>query len=314
MRVTVFGVGGVGGFLAARLGGLLNKGEGAIEALSVVARGDHLRAIDSRGLTLLEVDGSERTVRPTAASENPAELPPADLVILGVKGYGLDDALEALRPAVAPGAAVLPLLNGADIHERVRSRLPDATVLPGCIYISAFIEAPGVIRHAGGPGKVFLGPDTGSRRWEPDRFLKACTEARIPAEWREDVLTAVWEKFLFIAPFSLVTAVSGESLGGVLASDTLRQDARSIIGEAAAIAGRKGVALPSRIVEATIKKAEGFAPETRTSFQRDIEAGKALDERDSFSGTILRLGEEFGLPTPVTGRYAEALPPTAAEA
>lgn len=308
MRVTVFGAGGVGGFLAGTLGALLNEKDGPVTALSIVARGSHLEAIRSRGLTLTGQDGSSRTVRPTAAADDPGQLPPADLVLLCIKGYDLDAAVDALEPTLTSGTAVLPLLNGADIDERVRSRLSGATVLPGCIYISAYIQEPGSIRHAAGPGKVFFGPDVEGRPWQPDPFLGACEKAEVPVEWKEDVLPAIWEKFLFIAPFSLVTAVSGEPLGGVLSKEALRNDARSIVAEATQIAREKGVVLPKDIVESTMAKAANFAPDTRTSFQRDVEAAKPRDERESFSGTILRLGGELGLATPVTRRYAEALP------
>lgn len=308
MQITVFGVGGVGGFLAGRLGALLDAEGGPVTGLSVVARGPHLKAIKSRGLTLVSEDGSKRTIRPTAAAEDPRDLPPADLNLLCVKGYDLDRAVDALEPTVAPGAAVLPVLNGADIDDRVRSRLPGATVLPGCIYISAYVEEPGTVRHAAGPGKVFFGPDAQGQVWDPTPFLDACQRAEIPVEWKEEVLPTIWEKFLFIAPFSLVTAVSGEPLGGVLSTETLRNDTRSIVAEATDIARKKGIALPEGIVEATMEKAARFAPETRTSFQRDIEAAKPLDERESFAGTILRLGGELGVATPVTRRYADALP------
>ena len=308
MQVTVFGVGGVGGFLAAKLGGLLGEKGGPVSGLSIVARGAHLEAIKARGLSLTSPDGSKRTVRPTAAAEDPRDLPTADLILLCVKGYDLDAAADALGPSLTPNTVLLPLLNGADIDERLRSRLPGVTVLPGCIYISAFIEEPGSIRHAGGPGKVFAGPGTEGVPWDPSQFLDACRRAEIPVEWKEDVLPAVWEKFLFIAPFSLVTAVSGESVGGVLSTETLREDAQSIVAEATEIARRKGIQLPGDIVEATMGRAASFAPETRTSFQRDVEASKPLDERESFSGTILRLAKEFDVATPVTRRYADALP------
>lgn len=308
MRIMVFGVGGVGGFLAAKLGALLDSEGAPVTALSVVSRGAHLEAIRSRGLTLIGQDGGKRTIRPTAAAEDPGELPPADLVLLSVKGYDLDRAVDALKPALTPGAAVLPVLNGADIDERVRARAPETTVLPGCIYISAYIEGPGTVRHAGGPGKVFFGPDARGRAWDPQTFLDACRRAEIPVEYKEDVLSTIWEKFLFIAPFSLVTAVSGEPLGGVLDREALHDDVRSIVTEATEIARKKGVSLPADIVEATMEKAASFAPETRTSFQRDIEAAKPSDERESFSGTILRLGEELGVATPITRKYADALP------
>lgn len=308
MQITVFGAGGIGGFMAAKLGSLLDTPDTPVHGVSLVAREAHLDAIKSGGLTFTGPDGVSRVVRPTAAAEDPTELPAPDLVLLCVKGYDLDAAVDSISPAIHAGTAVLPLLNGADIDERVRTRLPGTVVLPGCIYISAYIEAPGRVRHAAGPGKIVLGTSPDAPSWDPAPFLDACRAAEVPAEWRSDPAPAIWEKFLFIAPFSLVTAVSGEPIGGVLQNDSLREDVRAIIAETAELARRKEVALAEDVVEQTMDKAAGFAPETRTSFQRDIAAGSPRDERDVFAGTILRLGAAFGVATPATQRYTDALP------
>lgn len=312
MQITVFGAGGIGGFMAAKLGSLLDAPDSPVQGVSLVARGAHLDAIKKDGLTFIGPDGESSVVRPTAAANDPRALPPADLVLLCVKGYDLDAALDCLGGTLIAGTVVLPLLNGADIDDRVRSRLPGMVVLPGCIYISAYIEAPGRVRHAAGPGKIVLGTSPDAPQWDPAPFLDACRAAEVPAEWRSDPAPAIWEKFLFIAPFSLVTAVSGEPIGGVLQNEQLREDVYQIVAEAAALARKKNVALSEDVVEETMERAAGFAPETRTSFQRDVAAGSLRDERDIFAGTILRLGAEVGVATPATRRYADALPQTAA--
>ncbi len=309
MHLMVIGAGGVGGYMVGRLGTVLANPECPLNELSVVARGAHLKAIQEHGLTYLDPYGKETTVRPAAAAADPAQLPRPDFVLLCVKGYDLEAAADTIAPHLDTGTPVLPLLNGADIDERVRERLSGrAVVFPGCIYISAFIEKPGRVRHAGGPGSILLGTSADAPNHYPEQFLTACRVADIPIEWREDPAPAIWEKFLFIAPFSLVTAVSGEPVGGVLENEALRADVHAIIAETAAIARRKGVRLEDDIVEAVMEKAAGFPAGTRTSFQRDIAAGSARDERDIFAGTILRLGKRHRVATPVAEKYTQGLP------
>ena len=308
MRLLVFGAGGVGGYLAGKLGTMVGAPAFPITEIGVIARGAHLAAIRKDGLTYLDPFGSETSVRPQAA-EDPAELPQPDLALLCVKGYDLEAAVDALLPRVGGSTAILPLLNGADIDERVRARLGGrGVVLPGCIYISAFIERPGRVRHAGGPGSIVLGTSPDDPGYYPEPLLAACRGVEIPIEWRDDPAPAIWEKFLFIAPFSLVTAVGRQPIGGVLEDAALRADARAIVAETAGIARRKGVNLDDGIVDSIMEKAAAFPAGTTTSFQRDIEAGSPRDERDIFGGTILRLGELYGVETPVARRYAEALP------
>jgi ketopantoate reductase len=70
--------------------------------------------------------------------------------------------------------------------------------------------------------------------------------------------------------------------------------------EIAALARKKGVVLPADIVEESYQRGNNFAYKTKTSFQRDFEQADKPDERDLLAGTILRLGTELGVETPVT--------------
>jgi len=67
------------------------------------------------------------------------------------------------------------------------------------------------------------------------------------------------------------------------------------------VAGHRGIDLGEGIVESSLKKAENFPFETKTSYQRDVE-GRRRNEGDLFGGTVMRLGRELGVPTPVTER------------
>ncbi len=309
MQLMVFGCGGVGGYMSARLGSRLGTPGYPLTALNIVARGKHLDAIRNHGLTYVDPYGNETTVHPTAAVADARALPPPEFVLLCVKGYDLEAAVAQLAEHLPVGTPILPLLNGADIDERVRAGLQGrVVVLPGAIYISAFVERPGRVRHAGGPGSLVLGSSPDNPDLQPHKFLQACEIAGVPADWRADPAPAIWEKYLFIAPFSLVTAVHDAPIGAVLEDETLRADVRAIVAETAEIARRKGVNLPDEIVELILEKASGFPAGMTTSFQRDIAAGSPRDERDIFAGTIIRHGRQLGVATPVADRYVSRLP------
>lgn len=308
MHIAIFGTGGIGGYLAGKLGSLLEQTGSGLDGLSLIARGEHLEKMRSKGLTFIDVNGKSRTVRPTRASDGFSDIADANMIFLCVKGYDLESAVDEIAPHVQENTLLIPLLNGADIYERVRSRLEGGTVLPGAIYISAAITEPGTVQHKGGPGLMILGKGMGRDAVKPEALMVVLQKAEIPYEWHEDPFPAIWSKFLFISPFSLATAVTEKTLGEVLADETVKADVRSMMEEVAAVAVAKGVNLPDNAVEKTLEKAANFPPETRTSFQRDVEAGKAKTERDIFGDTLLRLGNELGVATPMTERYLERLP------
>lgn len=308
MHIVVYGVGGIGGFISGRLGQLLEKSGSALDRLSCIARGAHLEAIREKGLTYIDPAGNEVVVKPSLATDNPSEVTDPDLIVVCVKGYDLDDAINAIAPLVKEDTIVLPLLNGADIYDRVRSALKTGIVLPGAIYISSTIVEPGKVQHSGGKGLVITGAEPGRNTSKPEKLLNIFEDAGIPLEWHDDPLPPIWSKFIFISPFGLITAVKDASIGEVLSDSSLKSDVRSMMAEVATVARAKGVKLPENIVDATLEKAAAFPPDTKTSFQRDIKAGKEKDERDLFGGAVIRLGRQAGVETALVEKYLNALP------
>jgi len=133
-------------------------------------------------------------------------------------------------------------------------------------------------------------------------------ETGIGFEYNESPYPAIWEKYIFIAAFGLVTAAADKSLGEVMEDRDLRQTVQDIIREIVSIAEKKSVKLPEDISEKTMKKAYNFPPETRTSYQRDVASWPKPNEGDLYGGAILREGAALGIPTPVTKKvYARIL-------
>jgi 2-dehydropantoate 2-reductase len=302
--ITVVGIGGIGGVIGARLA-LRTPGSG--RHLAFVARGPHLAAIRSGGLRLIRPDGTAVLVRPDLATDRPEEAPAPDLAVLCVKSYDLDAAADRLAGVLQPSTVVLPLLNGADIRERLRARLRLGIVPPACIYVSARRREPGTVEHLGGAGMIHLGPDPEVPAWDGGELRAVLQEAGIPFQWHLDATVAIWIKYMFIAPLALVTAAHGADFGQVLSSPRLNAQARGVMEEIRKIAKARGIALPADIVESTLRTAGGFPPETRTSYQRDIEGRVPADEGDLYGGTILRLGALHGVPTPVSAELSAAI-------
>ena len=93
---------------------------------------------------------------------------------------------------------------------------------------------------------------------------------------------------------------ASKPIGQVLADPEAKEMARKVMEEIAAVAKKKGVTLADSIVADSLETGNNFPPETKTSYQRDIEAKSKQNEGDLFGGTIIRLGKDLGVPTPVT--------------
>ena len=226
-QIAVIGVGGVGGFVGAKLAALGERDSNY--QVSFIVRGAQLEAIRKEGIRL-DAEEGKISGRPSLATERIADLPLLDYCFICVKGYGLADVLTMLKGKINDSTVIIPLLNGADIYERVRSVITEGYVHPAGIYISSFVQAPGHVVQIGPLSSIFLGKEPDQDR--DDRSVLPILEAAgIKYMWKEDPFVEIWNKYIFIAPFGLVTAQEGKTLGEVFQSPEDLAETKAVMAE-----------------------------------------------------------------------------------
>jgi len=295
MNVCFYGVGGVGGYYGTLLTRHFNEtGRGNT---FFIARGAHKDAVLEKGLLLKKAGGKEEIlVKPYFCSDSVDDLPVFDIVVVSVKGYDLDNATKEVNRITDKSSVILPLLNGADIYERMRQHLKEGYILPACLYLGTHVESPGIIFQNGGSGQISIGKDPLYPEFYPEKLINLFKNAGILIEFFEDVNIEIWTKFIFIAPFALVTATYEKTIGEAAADENLGILVKNIMQEIALIAKALKIELPSDIVEKSFLKANQFPFETKTSFQRDVETKGRQSEWDLFGGTVMRYAERLNLP------------------
>jgi len=307
MKICSYGVGGVGGYIGSIMVNELKSNH----EFYFVARNKHKNAIIENGLTLKKDGGSEIiTVFPDRCVDSVDELPVCDIIIVSVKSYDLAHVADALNKIASENTLVLPLLNGVDIYERIREHFTRGIVLPSCIYVGTYIESPGVIYQKGGSCKIFIGKDPRFPDIYPETLLSLLTQSHVDFSWEENILVAIWSKFMFIAAYGLVGAAFDKTLGQMTDDPLISQQVKSIMTEIKAIATALHIDLDNDIVESSFSKARQFPPETRTSFQRDIALKGSVNESDLFAGSVIRYGQSLGIPAPATIDVSEKLTKT----
>ena len=290
MKIAIYGAGGVGGYYGAVLAR-------AGHEVALVARGAHLAAIQRNGLRVLS-PGGDFDVRPSRATDDPAEIGPVDAVIVAVKSLHLAAVRDGIAPLLAPDTLVVPLLNGVDAHEALLPAVGRRRMAKGLTRIISEISRPGEIRHVGLEPYVAMAEWDGGTSPRVEVLVSVLTEAGVQAEVPPDIDAELWFKFLLICSIGGVCAVCRQPAGPVRALPETRDLLRRAMQEIAEVARARGVVLPADAVTRALRIADTLPPEGTSSLQRDLAAG-VPSELDDWSGAAVRLGARAGVETPV---------------
>lgn len=301
MRIAVIGAGGTGGYF----GGLLAR---AGHEVTFLARGATLAALRDHGLTVKSGRHGPFTL-PVAATDDPAAVGPVDLVLFCVKSYDTDAAAALLPPLVGRDTAVLSVQNGVDNEDRIASIIGPGAVLGATALVSAYIEAPGVIVARPVTGFLRFGEFDGTASARAKRLLHGLEGAEFEVELSTNITIALWEKFVGICAMSL-TALTRLPIGPILADPVTSRLVRGVMEEVAAVGRAAGVALPDDVVARFYRNFAALPPNVSSSMYQDVIAGRRL-ELEGLSGTVVRLGETHGVPTPLNFAVYAALRPYA---
>ena len=274
--------------------------------MSLLARGEHLRAIRDDGIRIETPEGAF-TAR-VDASDSAADLPPGSALIVAVKTWQLPAVLPALGALLDPSGVAVPLLNGVEAGDVLASALGKERVCGGLCHVFAWVEAPGVIRRAGIPPRVTVGELFGHGRQKLEELCGALRAAGAEASVSGTIRSALWEKLLFVGPLGAVGAAARVPAGRLRSIAETRALLERAMREVQAVAGASGAAIGDAAVSAAMARVDALPPEGTTSMHRDLLAGRR-SELDDLVGAVLRAAAPRRVPVPShDALYALLLP------
>jgi len=307
MKICVFGAGAIGGYMAAKLAL-------AGHEVCVIARGAHLEAIRSRGLTLIG-EGQTRTM-PLPASEDPATFGPQEIVICALKAHQAHASAGAFAPLLGAQTAVLTAMNGipwwyfykdgATLEgHHLESVDPGAAqwnaIGPeraiGCVVDPACeVVAPGVIEH-----RLFnrftIGEPDGSTSARILALREALISAGLEAPIRNAIRWNIWLKLWGNVCFNPICALTLATLDRVTSERGLRALCTSMMLETQSVAQELGVRIPADMMERRLNAA-GSVVGHKISMLQDLERGRSL-EIDALVTSVQELGRLVKVATPI---------------
>jgi 2-dehydropantoate 2-reductase len=271
-----------------------------------VARGAHLEAMRARGLQLESPNGNLHVHR-VQATDDPATIGPVDAVLFAVKLYDGESAAARLSPLIGEQTVVVPFQNGVDAVAMLTRAVGREHVAGGVAYVAAVVAEPGVIRHTAMDHLIF-GELNGVRSRRLERLLGACEAAGFEATLSDHIEVDIWSKFVRLAVFSGVTAVTRTSIGPLREDPDLWALFQAAILEGMNVARAKGIALAAGIFDEIGAMARSLPPQAKSSMLEDLERGRPL-ELPWLSGALVRIGRELDVDTPIHRFIATVLKP-----
>lgn len=289
MKIAIIGTGGVGGYFGAKLAH-------AGFDVTFIARGEHLKFIKTNGLKVKSILGGFHIKQPQA-TDRIIEIEAPDLIIVAVKAWQVKEIRDDVKKIIHSDTLILPLQNGVMATEELTASIDKSNVLGGLCRIISKIEAPGVINHfAVTPSIVFGEPD----KTKTDRVLglqDVFTKAGIESRISDDIEADLWKKFISIC-ISALLAVTKTTYGELRELKQTRQMMVDLMTEIYLLSQKIGINIESGFVDKTISFIDTIPYEATSSLTRDVWENKP-SEIEYQNGTVVRLGDKYGIDTPI---------------
>ena len=285
-NVSVIGLGAIGGSYAAKLFDT--------ESINLTVIADRQR-IEKYDLNKLSVNGKTCDFK-FAQPED--EGPYADLILIAVKYHNLNQAIDSIRKRVGPDTIIMSLLNGIDNEEIVGEAFGmDKLLYSSCVGIDA-VRGDNSIRYTTF-GKLYFGEGLNQVYTERVELVKALLEeADIPYLIPEDMIRAIWWKYMINVGVNQASAVLGATYGVFLTIHEARELLDAAMKEVLAVSEKVGIGLGEADIAEVHRVLGTLSADGKTSMLQDIEAGRKT-EVEMLSGVLREMGRKYGVPTPI---------------
>src|ERR1700742_766429 len=307
MKIAIIGVGAIGGYVGIRLAL-------AGEDVTFIARGANLEALRSRGIKLINADGTEEVAPRVRATDNYAEAGAQDIVVLGMKAHQVEAVTGEVPKLFGPNTIVIPMQNGipywyfhghsgafaglrvdsVDPGGVIYDKIPCERVIGCVVYPAAELVSPGVIKHVEG-NRFPLGEPDGTTSERVTEVARCFVGGGLQAPILSDIRSEIWLKLWGNLTFNPISALSRATLAGICQYPPSRAIAAAMMSEAESVAKELGVKFRVSL-DRRIAGAEKVGHH-KTSMLQDVEAARTL-EVDALLGSVVELARRTQIPTP----------------
>lgn len=294
--VTLIGLGAMGVFFAPRISEKLGAN------FKILASGARKERLEQKGVTVNGINYRFPIVTPETEGK------PADLVIIAVKGYDLPQAIKDIRNQVGPDTIILSVLNGVESEKQVAEVYGWEHMLYSYMRVSIVMK----------DGKTDFNPELGVIRFgeaknDPENLSEKVLAVKqlfdacdIKNKVDDDMLKGIWFKFMCNVAENMTCAMFGVPFGAFQKSDDANYFRNAAMWEVIRIANKMGIDIGQNEIDRQNHTLGRIPYNNKPSTLQDLENGKHT-EVDMFAGTVVRLGKELGVETPICEMFCHGI-------
>jgi 2-dehydropantoate 2-reductase len=289
MRLLVVGAGSTGGYF----GGRLAQAGRDVTFLVRPARAAQLR---DRGLRIVSPHG-DATLHPKLLTAD-AITQPFDAVLLTVKGFQLDAALEDMAPAIGPETMIVPVINGMQHVDIIARRFSPHNLVGGVLKVATVLDDDGRIVQLAPFQSLAYGELDGSvtpRLQALDAFMQG---GDIGATMSTEISREMWEKWIMLAALGAITCLMRGTIGEIEACPGGTAFALQVLHEVVAIVKTVGVPPSESFLTSAREQLTAKGSSFASSMFRDVQRGRPI-EVENIIGDLLRRGAKAGIGAPL---------------
>ncbi|HLS30586.1 MAG TPA: 2-dehydropantoate 2-reductase [Flavobacteriaceae bacterium] len=291
MKIGILGMGGVGSFIGAKL--IKNYENDDETKIIFICRNKTKETINKNGLSLITDDEIIKS-KPYLASDNPDKIGKLDILIVATKSFSLATAIHQFQNCLKKETVIIPLQNGVNAKNIIETNInhDNSKILEGCIYIASNIEKPGVVKHVGGPGKIFFGNDDDlDFKWVEETLVRG----GLDATYTKNIKEKLWKKYLFVSPLAAMTTALDITFGELAEDSKYMDKLEEMMREVQNLANNFNITLTEKDIEDSLTMLSNFPYASKSSLQLDFENRNNKTEKENLVDYVIKNGKNLGV-------------------
>ena len=301
MKILIYGVGGIGGFIGSYLKKTNNE-------IFFISRGKTNSLLKKNGLKLKSSLGNLEFNKVNLIDEINNDIF-FDIIILTVKLYDFDSVLSKLKKYVDEKTIILPFQNGIYAEDRINKELNLDNFYGAVAQISVHINNEAEIIHNGKLASFFIGDfKEDSLNKKVELFCLDCQKIGLDLRYAKNIKEKLWDKFIFLSAYSGMTTLTEMTIGQIFEIKKLKNMFIDAMNESYLLSSLFNVDFSRNPVDVWIERISKMPYDMTSSMFLDYKKNKKL-ELDWLSGFVLKCSKEFEIKCEVHKGIVEGIKP-----